>query len=298
MTKKLNEMTDEELKSELNGEDLPDETENDIPEEEYEDIEDSGEETEESDEGSPEPETEDESLSQESVDYKQESERLKAELEKVKAEKENLDPVIGRQGQELGTLRKKITELESQIKETNDPKKLEELNDKFIENPYLASLEVSRQERETAEKKQVLERLQREEYTKTNAETVKRIVPKFEELKPEIEEILKEDSIDPNIIKDVMNDIYSENPAILIQLGKRAELLRRTKQLEAVVNKEKGKNERILDNVSKTAQQINLNGKTAGGTANSIPSLSAVDIYSMNYEEITALHDKLFTKKK
>lgn len=218
---------------------------------------------------------------------------LEEQLEKARAEKGGLESVLGRQGKELGDLRKKIEELKSQLEKEESLETQEEINNKLIENPYQATLDLVKKERILEEKKTALLDLQKQEYRKSNELVVRERIPHFDELKEDIAAILKEDSVEEDVIKEVMSDLFAENAAILIQIAKRAETAKKNRELEERLNKEHGKHDRILNNVAKATKQSTLSAKTAGATPGT-GALTAVDVRRMTSEQIDALYAKVF----
>ena len=300
-------MSDEELKEVLSNSDLEAEDYIEPPDEEgeYEDIADvsdipdeSGEEGAEISDKHPEtdenPEAEQGSQKDQEIDWKEEAVKLKKELEKEKESKQGLESVLGRQGQQLGDLRKQIETLTQQLTVWESPEEQDKFNDKFIHNPYQAAIEITKKERETEQTRKQLQELQRLELAKTNEIYIKEKIPNFDELKEDISEILRSDGVAEPIVKAVMSDIYVEDPAILMQLAKRAEIVKENRELKSRFNNEKSKSDRVLGNVEKAAEmRTALNTKTPSSTRG-MGVLTEQQIWAMSPEEVKVLANKLF----
>lgn len=297
MSKRFEEMTDEEIIQSYN-EDGPEEEEAERAEEgeEFEDVEDFEEDleddSEESEEGSQEIEGEEESGE---VNWEEKAKKLEADLEEERKTKKGLEEVLGRQGKDLGDKKKKIEELQRQIAIEESPEVIEQYNDRYIENPYETTKEVAKRERELEAKRKELYDLQVEEIVAEQESTIREAIPEFDDLKETIEEVLRLDGIEEKVIEKVMRNPFMEHPSLMIQIAKRASVLKENKELRAKYGKEKGKNERVLDNVEKAARMGKpLNGRMSGSSSKGTGALTDADIWSMSSEEINKVAEKLF----
>ena len=292
LEKNITEMSDEELTSYLGEVDAEEvESDEDFSEDELDEVE---EESEDSDETIPE-DSEGEVVEEEEAPVQPEDRvaQLEAELKKAREEKGGLESVLGRQGKELGDSKNKIEELKAQLAKDESNEAIDDLNAKLLENPYEATREVVKREKDIESKRAKLAELQREEYRKSNELVVKERVPNFDSLKEDIISVLKEDMVEPDIIEEVIRDPFAENPGILIQIAKRAEVIKKNRELEERLNKEQGKQDRILANVANAAKQTTITAKTTGSSKGT-GALNEMDIGRMNSEEIDALYAKLF----
>jgi hypothetical protein len=148
---------------------------------------------------------------------------LRSELEKERKRREDKDRHIGKQGDEIGKLRKKLERLAESLGIEGDPE------DALKE----------RKERETEEAEK-----QAETYREQVREWVGQKIPEFDNLMPQMREILKGDSkygVEEETLKTFESDPYKFPVDTLVGLAERAALRAENeklkKQLEALPRK-------------------------------------------------------------
>jgi len=142
--------------------------------------------------------------------------RLVAQEERF-AEQEKFN---ARQSTELGLSRKKVEELEALKAETGEDISV----DNFLENPR----EALRQEREYADRQgriaELENSIQRDEISGRNRDIIAQHAPEFESQRESIAKLLINDGNSMEEVQGFMSDAYNTDPAMVIQLSRRAQL--------------------------------------------------------------------------
>lgn len=169
------------------------------------------------------------------------------ELEKLNKRLQDKETMIGRQANDIGTLRTQVAILQEQLariqkcpQPTGDPAKAEPPKakidpDKFFEDPVshvekiaqqIVSNALSMQTKQQSEEKDKAEAARKATF---EAVTAKVPVEEFSELMPTILEVLVEDEVDPDEINAFAADPLRFSPKAILSLIKRARLVRQVK---------------------------------------------------------------------
>lgn len=221
-----------------------------------------------------EPETEDTmdtATEQETAEETQEPseiETVKSELSNWQSRYKNLEEVIGRQGKELGELRKIKKQTES------TPESEQEFLDKFIKSPKQAlEEELGRRESEAGEQQR-----QAQEFKQNNRNFVYSAVPNMDKLSETILQLAKEDGIE-NANMEMLNETVISDPMLAIAYAKRALL---KQEIESLRSKNGDTLKKIASNSRKT-QPL-----TGTHSANTKEEISRKDVRNLSTEEIRA----------
>jgi len=250
------------VESEDTGDEMVEDTAEDLPEEEQPTTEVS------------EPEEGDTGTEETSDDV----EALRKELENYKNRYTNAEKLIGKHSQELHQLRQFYNAQAQQKQSQGEPEDEGDFLDDFVKNPKEAlSKELQRREADIQQKRQ-----QQDEWISNNTQNVYNSVPNFDELKSTILEIAKEDGI-ANPTETMLLQTVQTDPILAIQYARRASL---KKEIESIRNKGKETIKKIASNSKKTPT---IKGKSSSSTSK---ELTESQLRSMSREEIqTRLKD-------
>lgn len=201
----------------------------------------------------------------------------KAEWEKMQKQVGEKEKFIGRQSSEIGMLRQKAQENLERIKQ--------ELSNGSIDmnaDPLGAANKVVEYNNAKTEET----RLEKEHYTAWVQEQVSRQLPKFEELLPDMVEILKADGYDSEVIKDFARSPYEDNPVILINLARRAEAMKTERTLRAEVEELKKKPQAVVKGIEAAMKESRPMTASSGAASSVKPEVSTDQIPLMSDAEL------------
>lgn len=202
----------------------------------------------------------------------------KSEWEKVQNKLKGQESLLGRQSNEIGTLR------------AANRTHMEKLRAELDENPLDDPINISRKVDEFKQAEQYDNDLNLQETAIRNKETVMRFAPDIEKSMDGIIEILTEDGIRKDVIEQFKMNPYAENPSTLINLAKRVELKRESESLRLEnENLKKGKVEaekNVLDKVTAAMKDNKTLTANSGQANNARPAISEKQIATMSDEEI------------
>lgn len=169
------------------------------------------------------------------------------ELANLRKQLEDSQKFIGRLGNELGQLRKQLTEKTAPPPDPVTP-------DQVLTDPVGATTKLVDQRLSEREQRKQAEIEQIQQQRIATAQFLSQAVPDIIELLPEMAEAAKEDGVPPELVERFKTDPLSENPFITIQLAKRAKLNRELKQLRAEREELKAQPKRVIDSVNQAAR--------------------------------------------
>lgn len=198
------------------------------------------------------------------------------ELERLRKQVNDKEQFIQRRNQELGELRRQLEALQ--------PQQLEDVNDKFFENPQEAIQQILEQ-RDKAQKVQELRSIIQVRETET---TVKGLVPDFDDLMDDMAAIAKEDGLPTEAIEVFKRNPYSEHPAFLVAFAQRAKANRELKALREENAKLKTRPDEVLKKVEQAARQsTTLTGQS--GQSSQKGEISEKQVHLMTDAELDEL---------
>lgn len=235
--------------------------------------------------------TEPEPEEPEQTDPSAELEKLKLENEKYKKQLKDKDDFINRRNAEVGLLRK-------QLKERKEALMNEDLSDEEImENPKEAIKKALERKEQIKALEEEEQKLDIEDIRARNREIIDRLVPNFEDVTPNIAEVLASDGAPPEMIERFSSDpALTIPPAVIFQLSKRAELQARIAELEAKLAQSKDAPKKIIDNIQKFSQSkspVASAPTTARKSPVKLANLTEADIDKMSLEELQELEKEL-----
>lgn len=258
------ELSDEQLDKIIEEEDLSEEEEEKSPEEEgsEQDTDNSEEDDSHSKTDKPEKEEDPEKEKKPEKEEKQlpsfeEHERLKKQ---IKAKEE----MIQRQGNEVGALRKKITELQALIQKSAPKDENEWYDKEFAEKPHEAikntvnrTLQENELNKTNEELAQIEARheLERREFARqeNNRTYLQQNAPDFD-VKLVAEVLRNDGKVSEETIKGFIENPYKEDPGLILELHRRGKLLQQNKEYQKRLEEAKTKPNKIIKNLKKSAR--------------------------------------------
>lgn len=204
------------------------------------------------------------------------------------------DTFIEQRNAEIGNLRKQVREREiSEIEDTE----VDVGSDEFFDNPSAAIDKVIEARKR---KEAILETEKQENVAKFKEQTTKlinSIDEAFDKRIPDILGILKADEASPEILKAFEENPHTAfNPAVTLQLIKRATLEKEVAELRASLAEAQSKPNKMLDNLSKFGKnksKVTNSSPSAKKPKKALEGLTEKDIDNMSYEELQALEKSL-----
>lgn len=217
-----------------------------------------------------------------------EFEERMAKYEKQLRDKESF---INQRNQEIGQLRKKLSEYQAKVLAES----VEPTDEEIIQDPKAAVKKAI----ERAEEKKRLE-AEREaemqaELARQNEELLHRLVPTFDTDRTDIVEVMKADGIPQDMVAGFEANPTVLHPSIIIQLQKRAEMMREIKTLKAKLGEAKAEPKKIADNLAKYGQAKSpVTQQPSTPKSNKrLDTLSEADIDKLSLEELKELSKEL-----
>ena len=207
----------------------------------------------------------------------------KEEWEKTQKRLEEKEKFIQRQADEVGRRRKSEEQLRQEIYTLKT-----QLAGDGVNHVEAMDIQNSIREREAQLTESELRTI-----TEFNRNAVKTFIPEPESLLDEMVELLKEDGQMEDSIKAFRDNPYSESPGVIINLGKRAELRRESRNkdakiasLEAELASLKGQPKEVLKKIEKAlkepAQMTNNSGQASSTKqdidVNQIPHMTDAEL--------------------
>lgn len=217
----------------------------------------------------------------------------KSEWEKLQQRLKDKDSEIGRQGNEIGELRKARESLKA-IQATlpvDEAAERERLNDLAMTDPVafqeqLAHLNERKQR--AAEQQQIVKRL---ESLGKNKQAIEQFIPDLADSLDDIAALLKEDGVEDGAIDGFKAQPWQVDPAIVHNLKMRAVLNKENATLKAEVEKLKQENAqlkskpgKVLDQIERTANSQAMNGGT--GDASKEDTVYGGDPFGMSLDQL------------
>jgi hypothetical protein len=199
---------------------------------------------------------------------------------------DGLEKLTQRHANEVGEHRRneRLRKEEAERKQKEDEDKF---NAEFLNNPKAAiENEIERRESSKVETQRQIEELR----AATKEHVIKQ-VPELETLYEEIESMVKADvkaaGGNPDDIRDVRNALFTEHPALIIQMAQRALLKRENLKLRKEVEDVKVKQGKHLDDIDKAARsRAGVNGKSGQGAPTNKRALTPDQIASLGTEDL------------
>jgi hypothetical protein len=151
-----------------------------------------------------------------------------AEVAKYQKMVQDSQSMIGKQANEIGTLRKQVAELSARV----NPPAPKVQPDEFFQNPTEATKKIVREVQEEVNSEAETHRTAVIEARTQSAHFISGVVPNVMDLIPEMKEVALSDGIPADRVEAFAQDILSESPLIVVQLARRAEQLKRVRELE------------------------------------------------------------------
>lgn len=190
------------------------------------------------------------------------AEQLKEALKKERDANDKQKKIIGRQGNEIGDIRKKIAEKDAVLEDlrAKTERTPEEIRDLFDEDPKAALK--SLQEDESRNNKIKLEELHKRSLETELAIMEK--IPTFEAMLPDMVAILEEDGVDRELINAFKQTPYYAEPATLYYLAKRVEVTKENlvlkEELEKLKSATANASKSIANAATKSSPLLNVAG--------------------------------------
>jgi len=203
------------------------------------------------------------------------------------------DEFISRRNAEIGELRKQVRDKE--LDNLSDEVDVNE--DEFFEDPKAAIEKVI----EARKRKEAILEADKAEQAKKFHEDTRQLIttidPEFDDRIPEIVSILKADDAPENVLKAFKDKPFTTfNPAVTLQLIKRAGLEKQIAELKASLADAQNKPNKMLDNLNrfgKNKSKVTSSRPSGKKPSKSLDGLSMKDIDNMSYEDLKALEESL-----
>lgn len=203
------------------------------------------------------------------------------------------DSFIGKQGHEIGDLRKTADQLKTDLEAIEKRRKEisaskideEEFNTDFIDNP-LKKIEAFNAQKTTVDENKELDIREHRIRTK---QFVMDSIPNFEGMIDEIAVVAKELGAPDNAVADFKKDPYLETPALLMKFAYQVTERRRGKELEDLRNSikaSKDNKEEVADKIEKTVKQKKPITSSAGKPNTEIKSVKESQIADLSDEAL------------
>lgn len=170
-----------------------------------------------------------------------------SEIELLKKQLADSQSFIGRLGNELGQLRKQLSERDAPKADPVTP-------DQVLTDPVGATKRIVQETISEAKQREQAQIEQVQQQRIATAQFLSQAVPNIIELLPDMAEVAKSDGVPAELIERFKTDPLSENPFITVQLAKRAEALRELKKLRAEQEELRAQPKRVLDSVNQAAR--------------------------------------------
>ena len=169
-----------------------------------------------------------------------------AELEKLRNRVSQQEEFIQKRNTEVGALRKRELEIQSEI--ANRPSD-DDMREKLDTDPLEAHRDLIAQDRADSERSD----LQAKIHQLDAEQAITRAIPNFSELKDDIVALAKSDGLPERDIMDLQNNPYVFNPQDVISLARRAQDAKRIQALEDQVNSISTSKQNMAKKIAKAA---------------------------------------------
>ena len=210
----------------------------------------------------------------------------KEEWEKVQKRLEEKEKFIQRQANEVGKRRKSEEQLRQEVYALKT-----QLAGDGVNHVEAMEIQDAIREREAQ-----LTEAELRTITEFNRNTVKTFIPEPESLLDDMVELLKEDGQDDGAIRMFRDNPYKESPGVLINLGKRAELRRESRNkdakiasLEAELASLRGQPKEVLKKIEKALKEPSQMTNNSGQASSTKQTIDDSQIPHMTDAELERL---------
>ena len=210
----------------------------------------------------------------------------KEEWEKIQKRLEEKEKFIQRQADEVGKRRKSEEQLRQEVYALKT-----QLAGDGVNHVEAMEIQDAIREREAQ-----LTEAELRTITEFNRNTVKTFIPEPESLLDDMVELLKEDGQDDGAIRMFRDNPYKESPGVLINLGKRAELRRESRNkdakiasLEAELASLRGQPKEVLKKIEKALKEPSQMTNNSGQASSTKQTVDESQIPHMTDAELERL---------
>jgi len=210
----------------------------------------------------------------------------KEEWEKIQKRLEEKEKFIQRQADEVGKRRKSEEQLRQEVYALKT-----QLAGDGVNHVEAMEIQDAIREREAQ-----LTEAELRTITEFNRNTVKTFIPEPESLLDDMVELLKEDGQDDGAIRMFRDNPYRESPGVLINLGKRAELRRESRNkdakiasLEAELASLRGQPKEVLKKIEKALKEPSQMTNNSGQASSTKQTVDESQIPHMTDAELERL---------